>query len=126
MATTAADIIAIVDERNPNQVSEDTKLKWLAQTEQKIYNTVVLRCTGAEEITPMEYESDMSAQTTSLIIPEPYTDVYVYAIEMHIHETNGDIDRYNNSRIQFEDALNDFDKYWIRTHRPKPWPRFRL
>lgn len=126
MADTALRIIRSVDERCPNQISEQEKGRMLARLELTLWDRIFARHAGAAEIHLFQYKPGMDLNTAEMAVPEPYSQLYDYGLEMLIHETNGDIERYNNARILYLDAYNDFSKFWTRTHMPLENPRFRL
>jgi hypothetical protein len=126
MKDTANRIIQAVDARVPNGIEEADKGRQLEETEKYLFDTYFSRFEGAQEIQPFEYQAGMDLSAAEMAVPVPYSRLYEFALEMLIHQVNGDLDHYNNARILYEDAKSDFGKYWTRTHRPLPEPRFRL
>lgn len=123
---TVNDILERVDEKCPNSLSQRAKIHWLEELELQLWDKVYSRHEGKEDVQLFRYESDEQAAGAELSVPDPYSRLYEYSLQCIIHEVNGDIDRYNNARILYEDAYNDFSREWTQEHRPLPWPRFRL
>lgn len=126
MADTARRIIDSVDARCPNQIELSDKCRRLEEMEKFFFDSIFSRFCGCGEIQLYTHEAGEDLAKDEMAIPEPYSKVYEYGLEMLIHQTNGDIDHYNNAQILYRDQLNDFEKYWTRTHMPKRAPRFRL
>jgi len=62
---------------------------------------------------PYDPEKDMD---TVLLVPEPYSGLYVKYIAAQVDYYNGEIGRYNNSMVMFNMALAQFIDYYNRTN----------
>lgn len=64
-----------------------------------------------------EREADDFGPNTQLQIQEPFDIVYEYYLDLRIAHITGNIQAYNASSRLFNTALQDFHKYWNRSHR---------
>ena len=64
---------------------------------------------------PYDPEQDMD---TVLMVPEPYSDVYVKYLAAQIDYHNAEFARYNNSMVMYNMALTAFADWYNRTHMP--------
>jgi len=62
---------------------------------------------------PYDPAKDMDAV---LLVPEPYSGLYVKYIAAQVDYYNGEIGRYNNSMVMFNMALAQFIDYYNRTN----------
>jgi len=65
---------------------------------------------------PYDPEKDMD---TVLLVPEPYSSLYVKYIAAQVDYYNGEIGRYNNSMVMFNMALASFADFYNRTNMPR-------
>ena len=56
---------------------------------------------------------------TELIVPEPYSELYVHYIHSKIYLFNHDYERYNTSTAAFYSAYEDFAEHYIRENKPQ-------
>jgi len=121
-------IISLVDEIRPNTVTTATKKGWLARCDQTIYDQVIARHFGADDLVPYKNETRQQDDPPEyLMIDDPYgTPIYEYYLISMIDQTNGDTARYNNDSIVYNAALQVWAKKWHREHMPIPGMRFRV
>ena len=56
---------------------------------------------------------------TVLMVPDPYSSLYIKYLTAQIDFYNNEIARYNNSMAMFHVALSAFVDAYNRTHMPK-------
>lgn len=61
------------------------------------------------------YNSE-TPDTTQLLAPFPYDGLYVTYLEMEIARINGEMPRYNNAAIRFNEKYEAFKRWYNRTH----------
>lgn len=110
------------DRLNPNQYEEETKVKWLSNLDQRIYNDIILTHENSEEIEFKPYTSDNMMK--ELLVPAPYDELYVAYLQMKVDETDKETVRYNNSLTLYNAYYDSFAGYWNRTHRSNPVGQF--
>lgn len=110
-------IIDLVDGQKPNAYSEEHKKHWLDQMDRMAWREVF----ETHEDPPVESFEGYTAETdgsTALLIPDDYSQVYVYWLYAMIDFANQEIQRYGNSMIMFNTVYADFANWWNRTHMP--------
>ena len=133
----------------PNQYDDEMMVNWLSELDGMIYHEYIVwheepkqeletepegepEETEVEEtpepeqkpeeepekhgFTPYDPEKDMD---TVLIVPEPYSGVYIKYLCAQVDYYNGESSRYANSMIMFNMALSAFADWYNRTHMPK-------
>ena len=116
----------LTDEMRPNMMERNTKILFLTEIEQLIYEEILMKHEHEEEIEKPEYDSDTDPGT-ELLVPDPYSMVYVYWLMSKIDMQNLEFDKYNNDRALFENQYDTFSDYWTREHMPlTAMPHFRL
>lgn len=115
---TILEAITMLQTVKPHQYDDNIVVNWISTLEGLIYNEVISWHTGTgEEVPhgPYNAETDMD---TVLMVPEPYSDVYIKYLAAQIDYYNGEYTRYNNSMIMYNMALSAFADWYNRTHKP--------
>lgn len=115
------------DALNPNQYTEEEKLRWLSVQDATVIEDILLtheRNIGEQEPFFRPYTpEDMDKE---LIVPFPYDELYISYLDMKISEANKETDRYNNAVTLFNSYMTDFACHYNRTHMPKFTHNHRL
>lgn len=106
--TTMQDIIDHVDELTPNAIAQETKLEWLMLLETDLRRNVLDR-----------YENPPDLNDTELCVPPPYQELYQFYLEAKIHKAHGEIERYDNSAVEFNAKRLEFEGWYNSTHSYK-------
>ena len=115
---TIQDAISTLDEMKPNAMSDVLKMKYLTEIEQLIHAEIVLKHVHpAEQDAKPKYTTETD-KLTELLVPDPYSDVYVKYLMTQVDRQNQEDGRYNIDRAQFEAAYMTMSDWWTRTHRP--------
>lgn len=107
-----ASVIEEVNRRKTNPFTEEQLTEWINKLESTIQ--IDLLKTPLEELIRYTYETDQLAE---LIVPEPFTDVYVYYLFAMIDMANNEIASYNNSMAMFENAYSQY-LFWFNHNNP--------
>lgn len=101
-----------------NQYDDKTLVRWISDLEGMIYNDIVKWHAGCEDIPhgPYNVDSDMDVV---LLVPEPYSDVYIRYLSAQVDYHNAELKRYNNSMIMYNMALQTFADWFNRQTLPK-------
>ena len=131
--------IDMADTMKPNMMPEDTKILFLQEIDQLIYKEILLKHwhTPEEEVLPVyvtpadaeetddaeEQEEEQEEESESgddreLLVPDPYSMLYLYWLMSKIDLLNQEIDKYNNDRALFENAYDTMSDWWTRTRMP--------
>lgn len=115
---TIQEALDMTDEMKPNMMTERLKLKYLTEIEQLIHEEIIMQHehTIAQEQKPV-YSGDTD-KNTGLLIPDPYSMLYIYWLMTKIDMQNQEDGRYNVDRAQFENAYDTMADWYTRTHRP--------
>lgn len=102
--------ISQVDALTFNQIDAAAKRAWLARLDALIRTEVH----GAHTGCPDAPESE-----DALLVPAPYDALYRWYLEMHIHDANGELLKYNNAAAKYNAALLAYMDYVNRTYPSK-------
>lgn len=115
---TIMDALHRIDNIKPNSYNQTEKVKWLSTLDGIIKAEIIDTHEGAEDVVFNEYTEDSDLLTT-LLVPAPYDELYLFWLESKIDYWNGEIGKYNNSISMFNEAYSSYAKYYNRTHMPK-------
>lgn len=116
MKRTINEIISYFDAQCPNQFEQETKVKWLSQCDEQIFNEII----KPRENAPAEEFIGYTAETpleTQLLVPEPFAEIYRYWLQKSVDYTTRDINAYNNSLLMYQQYYKNFLDYYNRNHR---------
>lgn len=114
---TVQEAIAKVNDLKSNDYSEETMTEWLTNAENDYIDNIFNRAEGLDfEHVTYDYADDQE-----LMIPDPYSMVYVYFLSAMIDYWTQE-DTYNNSMTMYNNALQQFKNNFRRENRPK-WRR---
>lgn len=114
---TISEAISRIDSVKPNSYSQSEKIKWLSTLDGIVKKEIIDVHEGGEGVKFNEYTDD-TVLTTELLIPAPYDDVYLFWLESKIDYWNGEIGKYNNSIMMYNEAFSNYEKYYNREHMP--------
>ena len=111
--------IAKIDRLKPNTYTDMDKLEWLNELDGRIKAEIVDTHEDEDEVFYFGYNEDTDPETTTLIVPSPYDDMYIKWLESKIDYANAEYAKYNNSSTAFNNAYQAFERYYNRQHMPK-------
>lgn len=117
----------LADQMKPNMMDQAMKIHFLEEIDQLIHDEIILKHehTEDQEKKP-EYDSDTDPGE-ALLVPDPYSELYVYWLMSKIDLQNLEMDKYNNDRALFENAYDTMSDWWTRNHMPlQAAPHFRF
>lgn len=116
---TVGEAIALVDKLKPNQYEEETKAGWLREVDYTVHEDLM------KTHEPNEGEEDTfdpegyAESGHELLIPPPFTDVYIYYLETQIDLNNAELGKYANSMALYNAAYTNYSAWYTRRHMPK-------
>ncbi len=116
---TIQEALARVSELKPNQYSEEQLVRWLSVLDMIAYEEVISWHCGYAENRPGQYDPDEDLER-ELLIPDPYSEVYIHWLIAQIDYHNGDMQRYQNSMIAYNTAYSSFADWYNRKYPSKP------
>ena len=120
---TINEVIAQVDRTRDNLVPNDAKIRWLARTDQMIFDQIMKGREGVEDKKPPEYGEDDGEVT--LLVPPPYDELYIYKLEAEIYYEQREIKKYASSMALYNQTLAEFRNRYAQEHRALPLPRVK-
>lgn len=114
---TIIEAINRLDELKFNTYTQDDKVEWLSRLDSAVKLQIIDNHVGAENISFSGYNKDTPLNTV-LLVPAPYDEVYLRWMEAQIDYHNGEYDKFNNSIVMYNTAFDNYQKYYIRTHKP--------
>lgn len=112
---TIKEAIETTDTLKPNVFHNREKMKWLSELDGKIKKEIFDTHEGSPSFDGYDEDTDSA---TPLLVPEPYSDVYIKYLMAQIDFHLAEIARYNNDMILFNTAYDDLARWYHRTHRP--------
>ena len=124
---TLQEALDYTDAMKPNMMDRQLKVKYLTEIEQLIWGEIVMRHEHTEEQETKPVYTEETEPGTELIVPDPYSMVYVYWLMSKIDIQNQEDARYNIDRAHFENEYDTMSDWWTREHMPIQVTReFRL
>ncbi|MDD3692591.1 MAG: hypothetical protein PHX02_01625 [Oscillospiraceae bacterium] len=114
---TITQAISRCDAAKPNQYIHSEKIRWLSSLDGMIFNEIIKAHEGADAVEFDGYTEETDSSTV-LLVPEPYSDLYLYYMFSMIDFHNAEYARYNNSISMFNNAFENFAAHYNRRHPP--------
>ena len=122
---TILEALAQADSLRPNEVSDAVKLAWLSALDGQL-STELLAAYGDSPASFAGYGPDTELQTTTLLAPWPYDELYPRYLVMRLDLEHGELDRYNNSAAVFNRLWQSYAANYVRTHLPANVTRLKF
>lgn len=110
--------IDMIDTLKPSMVPHHQKVAWLSDLDGLIWREVILTHEGAPNIEFVGYDQDTNPDTT-LLAPEPYTDIYKHYMASKMDIANRETGEYAKDMVLFNNAWQTLCDYWNRTYMPR-------
>lgn len=107
-----------IDTIKPNSYGQAEKIKWLSTLDGIIKTEIIDAHEGGENVVFNGYTEDTDLKTT-LTVPAPYDEIYLFWLEAKINYWNGEYGKYNNSIEMYNEAYTTYAKHYTRKHMPK-------
>lgn len=114
---TIIEALNAIDDIYPNTCTQEEKIAWLSTLDEKVKKNVIDTHEDGESVSFERYTTKTPLDT-ELLIPSPYTDVYLYWLQAKIDYWNGEMGRYNNSISNYNAEYTAFANAYNREHRP--------
>ena len=117
---TIRDIIALVDNVEPNSYEDELKMAWLVELEGQIYEEVIKKHEGVLPEKCFAFSPNMLTGNEQMLVPFPYgKELYSHYLQMCIAEKNAEMDKYNVQAALFNSAYDRYTAWYTRNHMPK-------
>lgn len=114
---TIAEAMNATEQSRPGAATDEEKLLFLCELEQRIYDELIATHEGGEGA-PRRYDAATDVNTV-LFAPVGYDALYLRYLESRIDYAMGEIARYNVSAAAFNEAFSAFATHYHRTHLPR-------
>ena len=106
-----------IDAVKPNTYDQSEKIRWLSQLDGRIKTEIIDTHEGGDAVSFNGYTEDTPLDRV-LLVAAPYDEIYLLWLEAKIDYANKEYGKYNNSSSMYNNAYNDYWKYYNRTHLP--------
>ncbi len=115
---TVREAIEKVTALNKHNFEKKTLIDWLSdvdgQMKEELFDNYILE----QELAYKRYDAD-DDMDTELLVPDPYSELYIYYLLMQINYFSEETARYNNAAEIFNGLSNTFRCKFARTHNVK-------
>lgn len=108
------------DKLKPNAYMQEEKVRWLSDIDGRIFEEIISKHKGSSEGQALftGYDGTTDIHNTKLLVPYPYTELYIHYLKMQMDLNNEETVKYNNDKALFNVEYLAFMDYWNRTHMP--------
>ena len=113
-------ILEAIDKVNaliPNTYTDEEKVAWLSVLDGLIKRDIIDTHMGWKNVVFEGYPFDVDMSTV-LLVPEPYSDMYIFWLESKIYYANNEYTKYNNAVSRYNDMFKTYANNYNRTHMP--------
>ena len=115
---TIHEAISRIDSEYENSYSPERKIADLSRLDGLIKKNIIDKHEGGEGVSFKGYDENTPADTM-LLVPEPFSDIYVFWLQAWIDYRNGDIDKYNNAIAMYQSLYDAYHSDYHGAHLPK-------
>ena len=95
-------------------LNTEVKISWLSELDQTVKTEIFDTHVDAPAFDG--YTSD-SAGDTTLLVPPPYDEMYIYYLQAKLAYVNGELAQYNNAMTMFNELWGKYSRKYNREHR---------
>lgn len=106
------------DQLKPNMMERQMKIAFLTEMEQLFHREILMKHEHTEEEEQLPVYTEDTDAGTEMLIPDPYSMVYVYWLLSKIDMQNLEEDKWDQDTQRFEQAWGTLDDWWTRNHMP--------
>lgn len=100
-----------------NTYTSDDKVQWLSRLDSAVKQQIIDTHEGGQHVVFEGYTAE-TPDTTVLLVPAPYDEVYLRWMEAQIHYHNGEYDKFNSAIIMYNAAFDAYASYYNKNHMP--------
>lgn len=95
-------------------------IRWLSELDGKVYNDIIRTHADNGNITFTPYDAFAETFNTdiTLLVPEPYSEIYIHYLINQADYYLNESARYENSRKMFTNAFERYENYYNSKHSP--------
>lgn len=110
-----ADAIRAARAMRDTELPDELFISWLSSHDGQVWENTVKSYENPG--TKPVYDEETDTEATSLLIPDPYDDIYIDYLVMRIDLAHHDIDRYNNEAVVYASKRQDWANWYNRNQR---------
>lgn len=111
--------MGLLDHARPaNQMGDEEKFQLLSELDGRVFEELISTHEKGTSANAFEGYGPDTDPETQLLIPQPYTSVYLHYLESCLDYRQGEMERYNNSSAAFNLGFAQFANWYHRTHMP--------
>lgn len=103
--------------KNDNRYDTEIKIQWLNNLDMMIADEIIRKHEDGKDFVFKGYDANTPGDT-ELLVPEPYTDIYVHWLHSKMDLFNQDYERYNSSAAAFYSEYQNYAAHYNREHEP--------
>ncbi len=117
---TVGEIIRSAEKQRPGStLTAGEYLSYINRVEEDIFSNIISSHEGDSELKKCADDTD------TLQVPDMYAEIYKFYILAQIDLQNGDITRYSNDMIMYNNLLSSYSDWYTRNHMPKSRGKLR-
>ena len=114
---TIREALTKVDRLLTNTYTQEQKINWISQLDQRVKTLIIDTHEGAEDISFSGYDTEIDLDTV-LLVPTPFDDIYLHWLEAQIYYYNQEEARCNNAMDTFNMRWSEYWNDYNRKHMP--------
>lgn len=109
--------INTADAIKPNKYNYEIKVEWLSNLDMMVADQILRKHTDTKDFVFTGY-NETTDPATELLVPEPWSEMYIAYLHAKMDQYNQDYNRYNSSIAGFYTAYSNYAAYYNREHEP--------
>ena len=111
------EILVMVDQLRPNAYTDKEKIAMLNTIEGRVYTDIMSKADDGLNWTFIPFEEGQEER--ELVVPVPFTELYIFFLMSRIDFLNGDSGRYNDTMVLLQNAWDEYAAYYRENNKPK-------
>lgn len=114
---TLKDAIVKFDTEFFNTIPDEIKIDWLSTLDSVIHQQIILT---HQNPTPAVFNgyNESTPEDTVLLVPEPFSDIYLRFLAMKKDLYLADLSRYNNDLVMYSTAFIEYKNFYNKNNTP--------
>ena len=106
-----------IDALKPNMFPVEKKVQWLSDVDSMVFSEIYATHVASPVAEFHGYADDVDTSLT-LLVPEPYTDIYRNYLAMQMDLATAESTKYTQDMLLFNASYKVFSDFWRSSHRP--------
>ncbi len=114
---TLKDAIVKFDTEYFNTIPDEIKIDWLSTLDSVIHQQII---STHQNPSPVSFDgySEETPEDTLLLVPEPFSDIYIRFLAMKKDLYLNDLSRYNNDLVMYSTAFIEYKNFYNKNNMP--------